>query len=116
MKLFCPFLVICLLSTANIKGAPTLPDGETIVKLVSAIADDVSSIAIAKAATTGFVGGGALKSVSDNVPSADDVYLAVVNTGNSAARVVVQTGNSAARVGEDTWNYVRRKLVIIQCS
>ena len=113
MKFFCQLLTICL-ATAFIKAAPTLPDGETIVRLVGAVADDVSSLAIAKAATTGFVGGVALKSVSDNVPSTDDVYKAVVNTGNSAARIVVSTGNSAARVGEDTWNYVKRKIIVIK--
>ena len=86
-----------------INAAPTLshaPEPETILRLVNAAADDISSIAVAKAAAVGVAGGVAVNSVRNNIPDVAEIYKTVANRGNAAL-----TG--ASRAGEHTWNYAK---------
>lgn len=103
MNLYGLFFIISLEVIKITNAAPTLNhalDPETILRLVNAAADDISTIAVAKAAAVGFASGVAVNSVTNNIPDVSEIYETVANRGNAALL-------GASRAGENTWNYVK---------
>ena len=95
------FVVFQILEISN--GAPTLnhvPDSDSVIRLIDAAADDISSIAVAKAAAVGFAGGVAMNTVKNSLPNVNDIYKTVADGSNAALK-------TASKAGEDSWNYVK---------
>ena len=95
--------VLVLISSIiiNANGAPTvnhIPNPDSVIRLVNAAADDISNIAVAKAAAVGFAGGVAMNTVRNNIPNATLIYKMVANGGDAALK-------TASKAGKDTWNY-----------
>ena len=109
------YLILLLALNLNLvedtNAAPTLPSPDTVARLVEAASDDLTSLAVAKAAAVGFAGGVALNSISNAVPNVTIIYKTVADGSNAALKTVAEGGNTALQntyeAGENTWNYLR---------
>ena len=101
MKWYLIFLVFGLEFVGNTNAAPVFPDiADSAMSLVDAAADDIASIAVAKAAAVGFAGGVAINSVANIVPNVTQIYKSVADGTDVALK-------STYEAGENTWNYVK---------
>merc|ERR1712038_1761958 len=111
MKLFIAFLVFGISLVKDARTAPTLPSPDTVSRLVEAASDDLTQIAVAKAAAVGFAGGVAINTISNAVPNVTFIYKKVADSGNAALKTMSDGGNTALQntyvAGENTMNYLR---------
>ena len=97
MKCYVIFFVFILTFVGITNAAPVIPGA---LSLVDAAADDIASIAVAKAAAVGFVGGVAINSVSNLVPNVTQIYQSVADGTDVALK-------SAYKARDNTWEYVK---------
>ena len=113
MKFFIVCLVLGFSLVKDAKTAPTLPSPDTVSRLVEAASDDLTQIAVAKAAAVGFAGGVAINTISNAVPNVTFIYKTVADSGNAALKTMSDGGNTALQntyeAGEHTMNYLRGK-------
>ena len=111
------YLILLLALNLNLvedsSAAPTLPSPDTVARLVDAASDDITSLAVAKAAAVGFAGGVAINSISNAVPNVTFIYKTVADGSNAALKTVAEGSNTAFQntyeAGENTLSYLRGK-------
>ena len=111
MKLLITIIPLVSLLVKHSNAAPTLPSPDTVSWLVEAASDDLTSLAVAKAAAVGFAGGVAINTISNAVPNVTTIYKTVVDGSNAALRTAAEGSNTAIQntyeAGENTYNYLR---------
>ena len=93
-------LVFSLTFIGYTNAAPAFITPDSALRLVEAAGDDIASIAVAKAAAAGFVGGVAINSFSNILPNATQIYKSVADGTDNALKTTYQAG-------ENTWKYVK---------
>jgi len=115
MKLLISLIPLVSLFVKDSYTAPTLPSPDTVSRLVEAASDDLTSLAVAKAAAVGFAGGVAINTISNAVPNVTTIYKTVVEGSNAALRTAAEGSNTAIQntyeAGENTYNYLRDTAV-----
>ena len=111
MNLRILILPLSLLFVKDSNTAPTLPSLDSVSRLVEAASDDLTSLAVAKAAAVGFAGGVAINTVSNAVPNVTQIYKTVVDGSSAALRTAAEGSNTALQntydVSVKNLNYLR---------
>ena len=102
MKSYGIFLLISFKFIGITNAAPAVITPDSALRLVDAASDDIASIAVAKAAALGFIGGVAAHSVSNVIPNVTQIYKSVADGTDGA----LKTPNED---GENTRKYVKGK-------
>ena len=106
MKSCVRFLVFGLTFVGITNAAPVFPGiADSAIRLADAAADDIASIAVAKAAAVGFAGGVAINSVTNLVPNVTLIYKSVADNTDVALK-------STYKAGENTWEYVKGQKIV----
>jgi len=100
MKSYFAFLLISFKFIGIANAAPAVITPDSALRLVDAASDDIASIAVAKAAALGFIGGVAAHSVRNVIPNVTHIYKSVADGTDVALKTTYEAG-------ENTWKYVK---------